>query len=88
MAREASIQMPTNSNGGSTHDSSVPICELVATAEILDVMLGQRVGEVLRDLDGGEVAAPSGSFSDSVPRIVSPAIVTLLTLPSFSNCWN
>ncbi len=35
-----------------------------------------------------KLSLPSGSFSDSVPRSVSPDTTTLVTLPSFSNCWN
>ncbi len=59
IAREANIQMPTNSSGGRIHDSSVPSApaSVECTTE-LHIVLCQLAREVGRHLDGGEVGAP------------------------------
>ena len=87
-ARDASTQTPTNSSGGSTQDSNVANALLSGDRRERDVCFASVEARSGGTCTVVKLSWPSGSFSDSVPLMVSPATTTLVTLPWFSNCSN
>ena len=87
--REANIQMPTNSSGGSTHDSSVPSAPpsvaLPVNSTLCFASWPARSGGTCTVV---KLLRPSGIGSVSVPRITLPATVTCFTLLASRYCWN
>ena len=88
MARAANNHTPTNSSGGNTQDSNVPSGPAPPTAENSTLCFASVVARSGGTCTVVKFSLPSGSFSDSVPRMLSPETTTLVTLPSSSNCWN
>ncbi len=89
IAREANIQMPTNSKGGRIHDTSVPSVPLSVAVPLYSTLCLAswlaRSGGTCTVLNS---VRPSFIFSVSVPRMMLPETVTCLTLPPSRYCWN
>ena len=88
MARDAHSQMPTNSSGGTTQDSSVLIALLDGAALYSTWCLASAPARSGGTCTVLKLVLPSGSFSVSVPWITSPETVTCFTFPAFRYCWN